>query len=156
MQYIGLFKMMLLMIGLRVFFILAITMFCSLVSFYIIIVMIYARMGTEEELQHQNERERRLPEVKRFIQLRAENFDPVGNPLHEKVKDDTCAICLEEFKSDLSVVRLDCNPIHVFHKECIEAWIEKNDNCPNCREPILAKDYTPDVNSNTHPYRLAV
>ena len=42
-----------------------------------------------------------------------------------------CAICLEEIeKKDEKI--LSCN--HVFHKECIDLWTQKNPICPYCRK----------------------
>jgi hypothetical protein len=47
-----------------------------------------------------------------------------------------CMICMEELKSG---VKTECGK--VFHKECMENWIQINNSCPNCRkkEPKLTK-----------------
>lgn len=47
----------------------------------------------------------------------------------------TCSICLEEI--GWTAMCLDkCK--HVFHKECIDTWLEyKKPHCPNCRIPLL-------------------
>lgn len=55
------------MVLLRVLYFMAISMFFSLVCLYILLVIIFGRMPTNEEVQRQNEREKRLPEVKAFI-----------------------------------------------------------------------------------------
>jgi len=44
---------------------------------------------------------------------------------------DTCSICLEPC---VSGVELECK--HVFHKKCIEKWLDTNPTCPNCRVPV--------------------
>jgi len=31
----------------------------------------------------------------------------------------------------LDVVKTPC--LHYFHKKCLEAWMRKRDECPNCR-----------------------
>ena len=41
---------------------------------------------------------------------------------------DTCSICLE---ACVSGVELECH--HVFHKKCIEKWLDTKMTCPNCR-----------------------
>ena len=42
-----------------------------------------------------------------------------------------CAICLEKFNSKVKVIILPC--IHIFHRSCINNWIEKQKNCPICK-----------------------
>jgi hypothetical protein len=44
----------------------------------------------------------------------------------------TCAICLEEFKDNESVVALPCKA-HSFHPSCIQQWLKVNSVCPECR-----------------------
>ena len=46
-----------------------------------------------------------------------------------------CSICLSEFLDDEMVCKLpECN--HVFHKDCIQKWLERNHICPFCRNDI--------------------
>lgn len=45
-----------------------------------------------------------------------------------------CSICLDEYKINDKIMILDCE--HIYHKECIKLWLDKNDNCPICREII--------------------
>jgi len=49
-----------------------------------------------------------------------------------KKKDnfDECVICLEEMKEDDLVTIIYCS--HIFHKYCIDLWIEKKRFCPLC------------------------
>lgn len=53
---------------------------------------------------------------------------------HEVV---VCTVCLSDFVSRDRVRRLaKCG--HVFHMECLDKWIEyENDSCPLCRSPIF-------------------
>ena len=44
-----------------------------------------------------------------------------------------CMICLTKFKNDEIVLKLVCN--HIFHKKCLEKWLnekKKEKKCPNC------------------------
>jgi len=43
----------------------------------------------------------------------------------------TCAICLEKFNTEVKIIILPC--IHIFHRDCINDWIEKKKNCPICK-----------------------
>lgn len=58
--------------------------------------------------------------------------------VHNLTKNDiNCSICLESFNSDennnnrIIVELLRCN--HIFHKHCLELWIQINRTCPLCR-----------------------
>lgn len=47
-------------------------------------------------------------------------------------EDNTCAICLSEYKAKESLRMIpDCN--HYFHVECIDEWLRLNATCPVCR-----------------------
>ncbi|KAK8692912.1 hypothetical protein V6N13_070515 [Hibiscus sabdariffa] len=43
-----------------------------------------------------------------------------------------CAICLGEFNDD-DMLRLLTICCHVFHKECVDLWLESHKTCPFCR-----------------------
>ena len=47
-----------------------------------------------------------------------------------------CSICLNEFHEGQTVSVLHCNIKHVFHIECIKAWLERNPICPLCKAEI--------------------
>ncbi|OMJ70332.1 hypothetical protein SteCoe_31705 [Stentor coeruleus] len=46
--------------------------------------------------------------------------------------NETCVICLEEFKEDRKIRKLKCE--HYFHSECIVQWLldGRSSNCPLC------------------------
>ncbi|MBA0768506.1 hypothetical protein Gotri_017302 [Gossypium trilobum] len=46
-----------------------------------------------------------------------------------------CAVCLNEFNQD-EKLRIIPNCSHVFHIDCIDAWLQNNANCPLCRTSI--------------------
>jgi hypothetical protein len=47
-----------------------------------------------------------------------------------KAHDDDCAICFEEM---ILPLQSPCN--HIYCKDCIYQWMEKNATCPECRNP---------------------
>ncbi|KAF4361803.1 hypothetical protein CsatB_029550 [Cannabis sativa] len=47
-----------------------------------------------------------------------------------------CAVCLCEFEDD-ETLRLIPKCDHVFHPECIDAWLESHTTCPVCRANLV-------------------
>lgn len=45
-----------------------------------------------------------------------------------------CSICLEEYIIGQQLRKTKCN--HLFHVDCIDHWLERNNTCPNCRTRI--------------------
>ena len=45
-----------------------------------------------------------------------------------------CPVCLEAFKGGEELVALPC--AHVFHIECVAAWLESKVTCPTCQSPL--------------------
>ncbi len=48
-----------------------------------------------------------------------------------------CSICLEDYAAKQTLKHL---PIcgHVFHKACIDVWLVKHNQCPQCRSVVVA------------------
>jgi hypothetical protein len=42
-----------------------------------------------------------------------------------------CVICVEPFALGSQFVRLPCG--HLFHGECVKAWLQRRNTCPTCR-----------------------
>ena len=57
----------------------------------------------------------------------------------EYSKEDSCSICLDNYKAQEQVGRLNCG--HVFHNDCIRSWLEHQKSCPLCRSAgvVVAK-----------------
>ena len=54
----------------------------------------------------------------------------------DELPDNICSICLDEFKEDDILKKLNCE--HIFHKDCLEPWLNNNNrNCPLCRTDII-------------------
>ena len=70
---------------------------------------------------------------------------PHRQPRHAQ---PTCAICLEDFVSDESIVReLPCG--HIYHAECIDPMLRDYSSlCPVCKGKVLPRGYCPTVVTN--------
>jgi len=55
-------------------------------------------------------------------------------------KNHECSICLDSFKENDDLVEFTCNKEHIFHEDCIKAWIEKRTNCPICRKEMFTNE----------------
>ena len=70
-------------------------------------------------------------------------------------REDVCIICREEMRAHLSAQRHGqsssrSNPLaermrpkkllcgHVLHFSCLRSWLERQQNCPTCRRPVIA------------------
>ena len=48
-------------------------------------------------------------------------------------KSEECPICLRAMEMGSRVGRLPCGDRHLFHKECVLAWVRVDKRCPICR-----------------------
>ena len=53
----------------------------------------------------------------------------------EEMNDKECSICLEEFKKDEELIKIECQ--HYFHGTCINNWFKTNGTCPLCRLELV-------------------
>ena len=58
----------------------------------------------------------------------------VRNRLFRLTKYNFCSICLENIKYSEGSFLNECE--HIFHKNCLNNWLETNTTCPNCRTDI--------------------
>eukprot|EP00980_Cylindrotheca_fusiformis_P003416 scaffold763_cov98-Cylindrotheca_fusiformis.AAC.1 len=57
------------------------------------------------------------------------------------VQSSECSICLELYKAGDTICvskSPDCD--HVFHEECISAWLSTHDHCPLCRVDLMSEN----------------
>lgn len=60
------------------------------------------------------------------------------------IKEDcpVCLICHQGINKGQVACRLSCNPqLHIFHKKCIDRWLEINDSCPLCKKPVREEKF---------------
>ncbi|XP_052790536.1 uncharacterized protein LOC128224650 [Mya arenaria] len=61
--------------------------------------------------------------------LPCRKYNSIGNS-----GEDSCSICLSEFKTGCDLVKLPCK--HDFHKDCVTEWLKTNGSCPVCRHDV--------------------
>jgi len=55
--------------------------------------------------------------------------------MSDKVHNDSCAICLDEFHAEEPIALLPC--CHGFHRHCLDPWLDRSALCPICKQSIL-------------------
>uniref|UniRef100_A0A915N4I5 RING-type domain-containing protein n=1 Tax=Meloidogyne javanica TaxID=6303 RepID=A0A915N4I5_MELJA len=58
-------------------------------------------------------------------------------------KGTQCTTCMETFALDEEVAQLNCK--HIFHKACIEPWLQRKNTCPICRTTIDPSEWGPHI-----------
>ena len=115
-----------LLYSLNIFFSLAIFTFTT-----IQLVRCYYKLDNYIRNQHNNIRTPLNRNRNRNIDINSINTLVICNEL----PDNVCSICLDEFKEDDILKKLNCE--HIFHKDCLEPWLNNNNrNCPLCRTDI--------------------
>ncbi|XP_016124846.1 RING finger protein 11-like [Sinocyclocheilus grahami] len=61
-------------------------------------------------------------------------FDPGSEPSDKKIKE--CVICMMDFEYGDPIRFLPC--MHIYHVDCIDAWLMRSFTCPSCMEPVDA------------------
>jgi len=74
--------------------------------------------------------------------LKKEELDvyfPIKNfqEIKKSFDQTSCSICLDEYNGQAVCRQLYCE--HVFHDACIEEWLAKHTECPNCKCEITKK-----------------
>ena len=67
----------------------------------------------------------------KIIKIKEYTFN---NELKSEDSDESCSICLENYKKNDTINILKCG--HKYHEKCIDEWIGTSDNCPLCRLSI--------------------
>mmetsp|Transcript_134471 Transcript_134471/g.190112 ORF Transcript_134471/g.190112 Transcript_134471/m.190112 type:complete len:124 (-) Transcript_134471:428-799(-) len=77
----------------------------------------------------------RLPGPSKALQKRRKDLGSLFLVNQLEVDDlAPCCVCLMEFESSDVVRQLPCS--HIFHKRCISAWLQRNMECPMCRNAL--------------------
>lgn len=69
--------------------------------------------------------------VSAFLDSRATGEDTVEDSWQ-------CPICFDGTKQELVAICRGGGPTHAFHRECVEPWLLRRNDCPTCRrEPVV-------------------
>ncbi|CAM9513893.1 unnamed protein product, partial [Sphacelaria rigidula] len=60
--------------------------------------------------------------------------DGSGSPPVATYSNDSCSVCLEEYKEGEPLLQLTCG--HVYHQDCIDLWLKEHCVCPCCRTDL--------------------
>ena len=72
-----------------------------------------------------------------FTVTKEVNFDKEVNNVFGQ---STCMICQEDFEYEERVTMIkQCS--HLFHKDCLLCWYDRNQNCPICKQSLKIDDY---------------
>lgn len=75
-----------------------------------------------------------LPEVP-YRRTSESNAQVADVAMSDRVHNDSCAICLDEFNMDEPIALLPC--CHGFHRRCLDPWLDRSALCPICKQSIL-------------------
>ena len=76
---------------------------------------------------------------KHIDRLPLETYDAkAATSAHNDDSEVKCLVCQHEYNDQEQLRRLPCG--HVFHAECVDEWLMKNDNCLYCRKCIVVQD----------------
>lgn len=54
-----------------------------------------------------------------------------------RVESSECAICLEDVRIDFAASSKELRCGHLFHKSCIDTWLNQTNTCPYCRGRVI-------------------
>ena len=63
-----------------------------------------------------------------------------------------CSVCTVSFQEGQALIHMPCSELHVFHRDCISAWLAIRSSCPLCRQPLTGD---PDPPANIPAAALA-
>ena len=87
------------------------------------------RQSQQQLRQRSKSQAKSKPEEKKLQVIEA---DPWAS-----VCEETCTICCADIEEGDKIYKLNCG--HTFHKACIDPWLKKSSECPNCRCDVFAK-----------------
>ena len=61
--------------------------------------------------------------------IESENLE---DDINVESNNNECSICLDDINNGEPTRVLDCN--HIFHRDCVEKWINTYSTCPYCRQ----------------------
>uniref|UniRef100_A0A5B7BME5 Putative Brassinosteroid-responsive RING-H2 n=1 Tax=Davidia involucrata TaxID=16924 RepID=A0A5B7BME5_DAVIN len=98
---------------------------------------------------------KRLP-VLQYGDFKEKRFGIVQQQQQQMEEEDkACAVCLDSIESRHEIREL-CNCCHVFHRECLDSWVDEGQlTCPLCRSMLLPSNSNSNSNSKGHHLNLS-
>jgi len=99
--------------------------------------MMIAFLSSVNRAQEELELRLTIEESERDLELKKDENVIIEYDWLEYNKDckySSCTICIEDFKEEYYIVKLDCG--HLFHEECITEWGLYKQECPVCKKEI--------------------
>ena len=89
---------------------------------------------SEEALLELIQRKRQLEQGLSNEQIEGLDLTRVTSEVQHSLIEECCSICLETFGQDECVRKIKCK--HVFHQKCIDQWLVRKGECPNCKASL--------------------
>lgn len=69
----------------------------------------------------------------------------------------SCPICIDDLKTSDDIVCTLCG--HIYHSQCLKAWLSKSKTCPECRCSLESKrpfkKIFPNETDDSHPVKIS-
>jgi len=69
------------------------------------------------------------------VELAQYDYSICMNNKNFPVEQESCIICYEDYSKEDNIKELK-NCKHIFHKDCINTWLNVNEICPICRNKV--------------------
>jgi len=114
----------------------------SALAFSLIVLIIWAILTTLKYKYHtrmlsalqafrvEREEEKTLTKKDMNIYFPKKKFQDIPASFSQTL----CSVCLEDFEPEANCRQLYCE--HIYHTNCIEAWLSNHYNCPNCKKEM--------------------
>lgn len=100
-----------------------------------LIIRLSGDSTNDAELATLIERRRRLEEGLTQTEIKNLKTITVTDEMVSSLEEESCSICLDSFSVNMTVRKLTkCK--HVFHQQCIDQWLARKGECPNCKRGL--------------------
>lgn len=112
------------------------SIFCPIFS---CIVCFFLSAGRQQRDARARQLRERLPVVNKVIDRLNRNKKQFTNLSQKAKSQESCIICMEEFKADSEISELTCDERHIFHTTCLQEWMKQSLICPLCKTDVQVK-----------------
>lgn len=81
-----------------------------------------------------------MQDVKQYDGVEESSLKELNEFTMEEDSEDSCCICLDNFKKDDMIIKLPCS--HQYHASCIKKWFQDSSNkCCICKKEVVKAKY---------------